>query len=201
MVKQAFVSAEDQNFWTDPGVDPVAIVRAGVFDLMHIWARAAGRSAPPPSPSRWPRTCCWTTEITLARKVKEAILAMRIDHALTKQRVLETLPERDLPRPAGLWRRRRGAGVFQQAARSAHPGRGGVPGGAAEGAEQLQPVPLSRCRTRAARLGAGPHGRRPRHHRQRRRRRRRPSRSCRRNSTVRRRSRVPTGSPRRCGAS
>ena len=36
MVKQAFVSAEDQNFWTHPGVDPLAIARAAVFDLMHM---------------------------------------------------------------------------------------------------------------------------------------------------------------------
>ena len=28
MVKQAFISAEDQNFWTHRGVDPVAIARA-----------------------------------------------------------------------------------------------------------------------------------------------------------------------------
>ncbi len=61
IVKQAFVSAEDQNFFTHPGVDPLAILRAGVTDACAIRARAAGRSAPRPSPSRSPRTCCWAT--------------------------------------------------------------------------------------------------------------------------------------------
>ena len=60
MVKQAFVSAEDQNFWTHRGVDPLAIVRAAMFDLTHM-GQGDGRSAPPRSPSRSPRTCCWTT--------------------------------------------------------------------------------------------------------------------------------------------
>src|SRR5579864_2011825 len=36
MVKQAFVSAEDQHFWTHPGVDPLAILRAAVFDMTHM---------------------------------------------------------------------------------------------------------------------------------------------------------------------
>ena len=42
MVKQAFVSAEDQNFWTHRGVDPLAIARAGVTDLHAYAARAGG---------------------------------------------------------------------------------------------------------------------------------------------------------------
>nr|MDA8252226.1 transglycosylase domain-containing protein [Rhodospirillales bacterium] len=36
VVKRAFVSAEDQNFFVHHGVDPLAILRAGVTDLMQI---------------------------------------------------------------------------------------------------------------------------------------------------------------------
>src|SRR2546430_14738321 len=36
VVKQAFVSAEDQNLWLHRGVDPLAIVRAATFDLAHM---------------------------------------------------------------------------------------------------------------------------------------------------------------------
>ncbi len=36
IVKHAFVSAEDQNFWKHPGVDPLAIVRAAAFNLSHL---------------------------------------------------------------------------------------------------------------------------------------------------------------------
>ncbi len=87
-VKQAFVSAEDQNFWTDPGIDPLAIVRAGVFDLAHMGEgrRPIGAST---ITQQVAKNMLLDNRITLARKAKEAILAMRIDHALSKQRVLE----------------------------------------------------------------------------------------------------------------
>ena len=59
-VKNAFVAAEDQNFWTHNGVDPLAILRAAVTDV-RTSTRASGRSAPRPSPSRSPRTWCSAT--------------------------------------------------------------------------------------------------------------------------------------------
>jgi penicillin-binding protein 1A len=88
VVKQAFVSAEDQNFWTDPGIDPVAIARAAVFDLSHMGQgrRPIGAST---ITQQVAKNMLLDNQISLARKAKEAILAMRIDHALSKQRVLE----------------------------------------------------------------------------------------------------------------
>ena len=89
IVKQAFVSAEDQNFYTHRGVDPLAIARAGGDRPGACWRRAGGRSAPPRSPSRSPRTCCWTTRCRSPARRKEAILALRIEQTLTKDRILE----------------------------------------------------------------------------------------------------------------
>ncbi len=88
VVKQAFVSAEDQNFWTDPGIDPMAIARAAVFDLAHMGQgrRPIGAST---ITQQVAKNMLLDNQISLARKAKEAILAMRIDHALSKQRVLE----------------------------------------------------------------------------------------------------------------
>jgi len=88
LVKQAFVSAEDQNFWTHPGIDPLAILRAGVFDLAHMGEgrRPIGAST---ITQQVAKNMLLDNQVSLARKAKEAILAMRIDHALTKQRVLE----------------------------------------------------------------------------------------------------------------
>jgi penicillin-binding protein 1A len=42
IVKHAFISAEDQHFWTHPGVDPLAIIRAAAFNLSpgSVWAGA-----------------------------------------------------------------------------------------------------------------------------------------------------------------
>ena len=173
MVTQAFVSAEDQNFWTHPGVDPLAIVRAAVFDLTHMGQgrRPVGAST---ITQQVAKNMLLDNQVSLARKAREAILAMRIEQTLPKQRILE-LYLNEIYLGMGVVRRRRGgAGLFQQAARQADAVRGGVPRRAAEGAEQLQSVQVPRRRQGTARLGAGPDGRGPRHHRRRRRPRRRP---------------------------
>ncbi len=88
VVKQAFVSAEDQNFWTHPGIDPMAIARAAVFDVTHMGEgrRPIGAST---ITQQVAKNMLLDSQVSLSRKVKEAILAMRIDRALTKQRVLE----------------------------------------------------------------------------------------------------------------
>ena len=176
MVTQAFVSAEDQNFWTHPGVDPLAIVRAAVFDLTHMGQgrRPVGAST---ITQQVAKNMLLDNQVSLARKAREAILAMRIEQTLPKQRILELYLNEIYLGMSFVWRRRGGAGLFQQAARQADAVRGGVPRRAAEGAEQLQSVQVPRCRQGTARLGAGPDGGGPRHHRGRRPRRRRPSRS------------------------
>ena len=88
VVKQAFVSAEDQNFWTHPGIDPLAIVRAAAFDLTHMGQgrRPIGAST---ITQQVAKNMLLDSEVSLARKAREAILAMRIEKALSKQRILE----------------------------------------------------------------------------------------------------------------
>jgi penicillin-binding protein 1A len=88
VVKQAFLSAEDQNYWSNPGIDPLAIMRAGAYDLthMHEGRRPIGAST---ITQQVAKNMLLDNEVSLARKIREAILAMRIDQALPKQRVLE----------------------------------------------------------------------------------------------------------------
>ncbi|MDR3539205.1 MAG: PBP1A family penicillin-binding protein [Acetobacteraceae bacterium] len=88
VVKRAFVSAEDQNFWTHRGVDPLAIARAGVFDVMHMGQgrRPVGAST---ITQQVAKNMLLDNQVSLERKVKEAILAMRIEESLTKERILE----------------------------------------------------------------------------------------------------------------
>ena len=88
VVKQAFVSAEDQNFWTHPGVDPLAIVRAAVFDLTHMGQgrRPVGAST---ITQQVAKNMLLDNQVSLARKAREAILAMRIEQTLPKERILE----------------------------------------------------------------------------------------------------------------
>ncbi len=87
-MKQAFISAEDQNFFSHRGVDPVAIIRAGVTDLMQYGQgkRPIGAST---ITQQVAKNMLLGNEMSLARKAKEAILALRIEESLSKERILE----------------------------------------------------------------------------------------------------------------
>jgi penicillin-binding protein 1A len=88
MVKDAFISAEDQNFWTHPGIDPLAIIRAAFTDLQQMGQgrRPIGAST---ITQQVAKIMLLNNQVSLSRKIREALLAIRIDHALTKQRILE----------------------------------------------------------------------------------------------------------------
>ncbi len=89
VVKQAFVSAEDQNFWTHKGVDPGAVARAAVTDLMQMGRnrRPIGASTITQQVAR--NMLLGTNERTMMRKIKEAVLAIRVEQTLPKERILE----------------------------------------------------------------------------------------------------------------
>ncbi len=88
LVKQAFVSAEDQNYWSHRGVDPIAIARAGVTDLLQMGQgrRPVGAST---ITQQVAKNMLLDNQLSFSRKVKEAILAMRIEETLSKERILE----------------------------------------------------------------------------------------------------------------
>jgi penicillin-binding protein 1A len=89
LVRDAFVAAEDHNYWSNPGIDPQAIVRAGVFDLTHMGngRRPVGASTITQQVAR--NMLLDSDAVSISRKIREALLAMRIDRTLSKQRVLE----------------------------------------------------------------------------------------------------------------
>jgi penicillin-binding protein 1A len=88
IVKRAFVSAEDQNFFTHPGVDPVAMLRAAVTDALQYGQgrRPIGAST---ITQQVAKNMLLGNEVSMSRKVREVILALRIEHALTKEHILE----------------------------------------------------------------------------------------------------------------
>jgi penicillin-binding protein 1A len=88
-VKQAFIAAEDQNFYTHKGVDPLAIARAAYTDLQRMGEarRPVGASTITQQVAR--NMLLGSNTVSLERKIKEALLAMRIERTLTKQRILE----------------------------------------------------------------------------------------------------------------
>ena len=88
VVKHAFVSAEDQNFWVHRGIDPLAILRAALTNLHNRGQerRPIGAST---ITQQVAKNMLLDNQLSLARKAREAILAVRIEEALTKQRILE----------------------------------------------------------------------------------------------------------------
>ena len=84
----SFLSAEDKNFFSHPGVDAKGVVRATINNVSNILTskRLEGAST---ITQQVAKNFLLSNEVSLNRKIKEAILAFRIERALTKQRILE----------------------------------------------------------------------------------------------------------------
>src|SRR5437762_2745443 len=87
-VIQAFLSAEDKNFYSHRGVDPVSMLRAALTDLgrWHSKRRPVGAST---ITQQVAKNMLLSNELTMSRKIKEVLLATRIEEALSKDRILE----------------------------------------------------------------------------------------------------------------
>ncbi len=84
----AFLSAEDKNFFNHPGIDARGIVRATLKNLKNIVndKRLEGAST---ITQQVAKNFLLTNEVSFRRKVKEAILAFRIEKAYSKEKILE----------------------------------------------------------------------------------------------------------------
>jgi len=87
-VINSFLSAEDKNFFEHPGVDAKGVTRAFLKNINNIISnkRLEGAST---ITQQVAKNFLLTNEVSLRRKIKEAILAFRIEKAFTKKRILE----------------------------------------------------------------------------------------------------------------
>ena len=87
-VINSFLSAEDKNFFKHPGIDAKGILRAVINNIKNITQnkRLEGAST---ITQQVAKNFLLTNEVSLKRKIKEAILAFRIERAYTKKRILE----------------------------------------------------------------------------------------------------------------
>ena len=84
----SFLSSEDKNFFKHPGVDAKGVIRAfknNIFNFIKS-NRLEGAST---ITQQVAKNFLLTNEVSLDRKIKEAILAFRIERALSKERILE----------------------------------------------------------------------------------------------------------------
>ena len=84
----SFLSAEDKNFFTHPGIDAKSITRAIIKNLKNIFSekRLEGAST---ITQQVAKNFLLSSEVSLKRKIKEAILAFRIERAYSKERIME----------------------------------------------------------------------------------------------------------------
>ena len=87
-VINAFLSAEDKNFFDHPGVDAKGVLRAVIKNFSNIInsRRLEGAST---ITQQVAKNFLLSNEVSLNRKLKEAILAFRIERSLSKERILE----------------------------------------------------------------------------------------------------------------
>jgi penicillin-binding protein 1A len=87
-VTRAFISAEDQNFYKHPGVDFGAILHAIITNVENLGSgrRMIGASG---ITQQVAKNFLLTNEVSFQRKIKEAILAFRMEQTFSKERILE----------------------------------------------------------------------------------------------------------------
>jgi penicillin-binding protein 1A len=87
-VVDAFLAAEDKNFYSHPGIDVPSIVRAALTNFERVGSnrRPVGAST---ITQQVAKNFLLSSEVSFDRKIKEALLALRIEQALSKDRILE----------------------------------------------------------------------------------------------------------------
>jgi len=85
---QAFISAEDKNFYSHEGIDIFSIFRAAITNISHIInkRRPEGGST---ITQQVVKTFLLSPERSFERKIKEAILSYRLSQVFTKDEILE----------------------------------------------------------------------------------------------------------------
>ena len=88
IVINSFLSAEDKNFFEHPGIDAKGVLRAIFKNISNVInsKRLEGAST---ITQQVAKNFLLTNEVSLKRKLKEAILAFRIERSLSKERILE----------------------------------------------------------------------------------------------------------------
>lgn len=84
----AFIAAEDQNFWHHPGIDVQGLLRAVTNNALRGLGFHTNFSGASTITQQVAKNFFLTSERTLSRKIKEAILALKLERAFSKQHIL-----------------------------------------------------------------------------------------------------------------
>ncbi|MFZ1654748.1 MAG: transglycosylase domain-containing protein [Candidatus Moraniibacteriota bacterium] len=84
-IRQATIAAEDAHFFTHPGVDVIAILRAAIVNVRHQGISQGASTIT----QQLARALFLTREKTWIRKVREIVLAIKIERSLSKEEILD----------------------------------------------------------------------------------------------------------------
>ena len=87
-IKIAFISAEDKNFYKHFGVDILGITRAFSKNLLNIFSNKRPEGASTIT-QQVAKNFLLSDELSFPRKIQEALLAIKIERTLSKDRILE----------------------------------------------------------------------------------------------------------------
>ena len=157
-VKAAFLSAEDKNFYNHPGVDITGLFRAVMtnFQNMGSGRRPVGAST---ITQQVAKNFLLSSNQTYDRKIREMILAFRIEQAYSKDRILELYVNEIFFGLGAYGVAGAALTYFDKSVNELTLSRGRLSGRAAERPLQLPSVQIHRPGDRAPQLGDRPDGR------------------------------------------
>src|SRR3977135_3242506 len=88
LVINAFLAAEDKNFYEHGGIDFTGMARAGLLYAQNFGSNRRPQGASPIT-QQVAKNFLLTNEVSFTRKIKEALLAMRIERTYSKDKILE----------------------------------------------------------------------------------------------------------------
>ena len=159
-VQKAFVAAEDKRFYQHKGIDERGLIRAFIANLAQSGRPQGGSTIT----QQVVKNLLVGDDVTYERKIREMIVASRVERDAEQGGDPRALSQLDLSRPRLLGHRDGGAQLFRQVGEGADAGGGRDARRPDQGAELLQSRPASRTRAGTPRLCAQPHagGRRDR---------------------------------------
>ncbi len=84
VMREAVLAAEDHDFFQHGGVDPMGIARAAISDLRGSGVRQGGSTIT----QQYVKQAYLTSEQTATRKIKEAVMAVKLEQQISKQEIL-----------------------------------------------------------------------------------------------------------------
>ncbi len=88
LVIHSFLAAEDRYFYSHPGIDPMSMLRAALTDMSRIGTNRRPEGASTIT-QQVAKNFLLTNEVSLERKVREALIAIKMERVLSKDRILE----------------------------------------------------------------------------------------------------------------